>query len=293
MDQENLQMTVLGAGAMGAGIAQVAAMAGMPTRLFDIERSAAEAGLSRIEAMLDKGVQRGKVSEQDRADCLDRLQPCWELAPALQEAACVIEAAPERFDLKYQLFQKVGEQVSVECMVATNTSSISIDRLAGALPHPERFLGLHFFNPPPLMALLEVVQGAQTSPAVVEQAMRMARQMGKEPILVKDSPGFASSRLGVAIGLEAIRMLEEGVASAADIDKAMELGYRFPMGPLKLTDLIGIDVRLDIATYLDQNIPGGRFQVPQLMRDMVEMGHFGQKSGEGFYHWDGLVASPK
>ncbi len=284
--------TVLGAGAMGAGIAQVTAQAGISTRLFDIQEEYALAGLAKIEGMLDRGVSRGKVSLEQRAAVLAKLQPCWDLELALEAADLVIEAVPERLDLKLEIFAQVSGLVKTETIIATNTSSISITKLAQAVQNPARFLGLHFFNPPPFMPLLEVVYGQETSQETLDSALALSVRLGKEAIVVRDSPGFASSRLGVAIGLEAIRMLEEGVASAADIDKAMELGYRFPMGPLKLTDLIGIDVRLDIATYLDANLPGDRFQIPELMRTMVAEGKFGKKTGQGFYTWvDGEAVS--
>ena len=285
MNPEIKTAAVLGAGAMGAGIAQVAAQAGIHTRLFDIKEEFAMAGMAKITAMLDKGVARGKVSDEKRAQGLANLTPCWNMETALEGVDLVIEAVPERLDLKLDIFAQVSAKVSEQCIIATNTSSISITKLAKAVTNPSRFLGLHFFNPPPLMPLLEVVHGEETSEESLAAALELSKRMGKEPIVVRDSPGFASSRLGVAIGLEAIRMLEEGVASAADIDKAMELGYRFPMGPLKLTDLIGIDVRLDIATYLDANLDGDRFKVPELMRKMVAEGHHGKKTGRGFYTW--------
>ncbi|MDP7062261.1 MAG: 3-hydroxyacyl-CoA dehydrogenase family protein [Planctomycetota bacterium] len=283
---------ILGAGAMGAGIAQVAAQAGIQTSLFDISEEFAMAGLAKITAMLDKGVARGKVSEEERANVLTKLTPSWDVEAATNGVDLVIEAVPERLDLKLEIFQKVSDLVRSDTLIATNTSSISITKLAKAVANPSRFLGLHFFNPPPLMPLLEVVHGEETSQHSLDAALSLSKRMGKEPIVVRDSPGFASSRLGVAIGLEAIRMLEEGVASAADIDKAMELGYRFPMGPLKLTDLIGIDVRLDIASYLDANLEGDRFKVPELMRAMVAEGKHGKKTGQGFYTWvDGQAIS--
>jgi 3-hydroxybutyryl-CoA dehydrogenase len=285
MTPEIKTAAVLGAGAMGAGIAQVAAQAGIKTHLFDISEEFAMGGLAKITAMLDKGVARGKVSEEKRASVLANLTPCWDMATAMDGADLVIEAVPERLDLKLSIFKQVSDLVRADTLIATNTSSISITKLAASVDNPSRFLGLHFFNPPPLMPLLEVVHGEATSQKSLDAALELSKRMGKEPIVVRDSPGFASSRLGVAIGLEAIRMVEEGVASAADIDKAMELGYRFPMGPLKLTDLIGIDVRLDIASYLDANLEGDRFTVPDLMRKMVAEGKHGKKTGQGFYTW--------
>ena len=197
----------------------------------------------------------------------------------------VIEAVPEDRALKADALARAEAALPPEATLATNTSSISIDDLAGALRRPARFLGLHFFNPVPASALVEIVAGSGTDPALVEQARGWVQALGKTPIVVRDSPGFASSRLGVALGLEAIRMLEEGVASAADIDAAMELGYRHPVGPLRTTDLVGLDVRLGIAEELAATL-GPRFEPPALLRRMVAEGRLGRKSGEGFYTWE-------
>ena len=197
----------------------------------------------------------------------------------------MIEAIPEVLKLKQSVLRDVESSAPSDALLGTNTSSLSISKIAESLERPDRFLGLHFFNPVPLMALLEIVVGPQTSEKTLDVARQLGARLLKEGIVVKDSPGFASSRLGVALGLEAIRMLESGVASAADIDKAMELGYRHPMGPLRLTDLVGLDVRLGIAEYLAQEL-GPRFEPPQLMRDMVQQGKLGKKSGQGFYTWE-------
>jgi 3-hydroxybutyryl-CoA dehydrogenase len=279
--------TVLGAGAMGAGIAQVLAQAGIETRLFDINDEVVKKGLESIATMLAKGVDRGKLTADDMTATVARLTATTDMTASLEGSDLVIEAAPEKLELKQQIFADVAKVVSPDAIVASNTSSISIAALADADSNPERFLGLHFFNPPPLMPLLEIVHGPKTNPGVVATCKELAHLWGKEPIVVKDSPGFASSRLGVAIGLEAIRMLEEGIASAADIDKAMELGYRHPMGPLKLTDMIGIDVRVHIAEYLASKLGDERFAPPALMRQMVAEGKLGMKTGQGFYKWDG------
>jgi len=276
---------VLGAGAMGAGIAQVTAQAGIQTRLFDINEAFARGGMEKIEAMLAKGVSKGKMTEERKAEVLALLEPVWNLEDAVRGADLVIEAAPEKLSLKQDIFKRVSAVVSADAMIATNTSSLSVSELASVVENPSRFIGLHFFNPPPLMKLLEVVRGDQTSQATVNRALELSERMGKSPIVVKDAPGFASSRLGVTLGLEAIRMVEEGVASAADIDTAMELGYRHPMGPLKLTDMIGLDVRLHISEYLAETLDSVRFKAPDLMRQMVADGHLGRKSGRGFYDW--------
>ncbi|MFK5955094.1 MAG: 3-hydroxyacyl-CoA dehydrogenase family protein [Planctomycetota bacterium] len=285
-DSQTIQSAaVLGAGAMGAGIAQVAAQAGIRTRLFDIEESFARGGMQRIEAMLEKGVAKGKMTAQRKDEVLALLEPVWDLEAAVDGVDLVIEAAPEKLGLKQDIFTRVAAVVDANAIIATNTSSLSVTELASVVSNPERFLGLHFFNPPPLMKLLEVVKGELTSEQTVARALDLSERMGKSPIVVKDAPGFASSRLGVTLGLEAIRMVEEGVASAVDIDTAMELGYRHPMGPLKLTDMIGLDVRLHISEYLAETLDDVRFKAPALMRKMVADGHLGRKSGRGFYDW--------
>jgi 3-hydroxybutyryl-CoA dehydrogenase len=278
-------VAVLGAGTMGHGIAQVAAQAGHPVRLHDPLPEAVERALLRIRENLDKGVELGKVEASARERALSLLRSAASLEDAVEGAGVVIEAAPEQMALKREIFQAVEAAAPGDALLATNTSSLSIEAIAGTLESPERFLGLHFFNPVHIMALVEVVHGPGTSPEVLERGVAFARSLGKDPIVVRDSPGFASSRLGVALGLEAIRMLEEGVASAEDIDRAMELGYRHPMGPLRLTDLVGLDVRLGIAEYLHETLGQESFRPPALLRRMVNEGHLGKKSGRGFYDW--------
>jgi 3-hydroxybutyryl-CoA dehydrogenase len=228
-------------------------------------------------------VKRGRLP--DAAPVLRRLTSATDVA-ALADASLVIEAVPEDLDLKIETLRRVAAAVAAGTVIASNTSSISLDLLADAVSHPERVIGLHFFNPVPASKLVEVVLGSRTPEELRLRAEGWVREWGKTPVTVKNAPGFASSRLGVAIGLEAIRMLEEGVASAEDIDAAMTLGYGFPMGPLRLTDLVGIDVRLGIARYLATEL-GPRFTPPQLMIDMVERGELGRKSGRGFYDWSG------
>lgn len=275
---------VLGAGTMGHGIAQVCAQAGIEVTLYDVDDAALQRGLAGIRKSLEKAVEKGKARAEDAAAALARVAVQKDLAAACRGAELVIEAVPEKLELKRKVFAAVEGSVGPGALLASNTSSLSIGALAEGLARPERFLGLHFFNPVPLMPLLEIVVGARTADAAVSQAQALGKRLGKEPIVVKDAPGFASSRLGLALGLEAIRMVEEGVASAADIDKAMELGYRHPMGPLKLTDLVGLDVRLGIAEYLHQTL-GERFRPPELLRRMVGEGKLGKKSGRGFYEW--------
>jgi 3-hydroxybutyryl-CoA dehydrogenase len=274
---------VFGAGTMGHGIAQVLAQCGITTHLFDVSQEAAERGLAAIAANLEKGVARGKVTAEERDQTLARLVATADQDAALEGAQLAVEAVPERMELKQALFARLG-QLPADALLATNTSSLSITEIASAAAHPERVVGMHFFNPVHIMKLVEVVRGEASSEAAVQCALDLARRMGKSPIDVKDAPGFASSRLGIAIGLEAMRMVEEGVASAEDIDQAMTLGYGFPMGPLKLTDLVGLDVRLAIAEYLESTL-GPRFAPPQILRDKVAAGELGKKSGRGFHDW--------
>ena len=277
-------VTVIGAGTMGHGIAQVAAMAGFDTRLYDVDAEASAHALALVEANLDKGVELGKLEPAARNAALENLSAPGEAAEAADRADLVIEAVPEDLALKRRVLSGFAAYVSPDAIVASNTSSLSISRIAEGVPGPERLVGLHFFNPVHIMSLVEVVRGDRTAERALEQAQRFVEVLGKEPIVVNDSPGFASSRLGVALGLEAIRMLEAGVASAHDIDRAMELGYRHPMGPLRLTDLVGLDVRLNIARYLHSEL-GERFRPPALLERLVEEGKLGRKSGQGFYTW--------
>lgn len=278
------QISILGTGTMGRGIAYLAAVAGYDAVLYDIEPAALEAAGKAVEDVLRKGVEKGKLTGDAAQAALARLQLIGDLEPATSGADLIIEAVPESYDLKKELFSQADLFCGAETILASNTSSISITTLAGHVERRDRFVGMHFFNPPHLMKLIEIVRGERTSDETIAETREVAETMGKTAIVVRDSPGFATSRLGVAIGLEAIRMFEEGVASAEDIDRAMELGYNHPMGPLRLTDLVGLDVRLGIAEYLAQTL-GPRFEPPQILRDMVAQGKLGKKSGEGFYRW--------
>jgi 3-hydroxybutyryl-CoA dehydrogenase len=279
-------VSVLGAGTMGHGIAQVCAAAGHDTRLFDADPAALDRARTKIGANLDRGVELGKLDAASRDAALHhlRIEPGFE--SAVVGADLVIEAVPERLELKRELLGRAAATVAADAILASNTSSLSISSIADVLPGQERVIGLHFFNPVHIMALVEVVRGDRTVERVVERARDFAIGLGKQPIVVRDSPGFASSRLGVALGLEAIRMVQEEVATPQDIDLAMELGYRHPMGPLRLTDLVGLDVRLEIARYLHDELGGDRFRPPELLQRMVNEGKLGKKSGEGFYRWD-------
>jgi 3-hydroxybutyryl-CoA dehydrogenase len=283
-------VAILGAGTMGRGIAQSAAMAGLSVRLFDVSAEALREGHASALAGIARFEAKGRLTPSAAENARERLGAVRDLAAALAGADLAIEAVPESLALKRDLYTRVEPLLPSGALLASNTSSLPIGKLAVSLAHPARFLGLHFFNPVPLMKLLEIVVGPATAEQAVSSCRALAARLGKEAIVVKDSPGFATSRLGVALGLEAMRMLEEGVASAADIDRAMELGYGHPMGPLKLTDLVGLDVRLAIATALGEEL-GPRFAPPELLKSKVARGELGKKTGRGFYAWgpDGAV----
>lgn len=273
---------VLGGGRMGAGIAHAFLLAGSQVVVVERDEVAAASAGERIRTSLQRSVDRGSTARTIAA-----LEAALETsidAGAFADAGLVIEAVPEDRGLKAESLRRIEAAVSRTAAIASNTSSISIDDLAAALDHPERFLGLHFFNPVPASLLIEIVVGGSTNQELVDDACAWTTALGKTPVVVADAPGFASSRLGVALALEAIRMLEEGVATAADIDAAMELGYRHPAGPLRTTDIVGLDVRLGIAQELEATL-GARFAPPQLLRDLVADGHLGRKTGRGFYEW--------
>ena len=280
------QITVIGSGTMGRGIAYLAATSGYQTFINDVEHDLLISAVRSLESLLAKGVEKGKISADDAAAARERIQISTDVESAARGADLIVEAVPEDFELKKDLFAQVDLFCGAETILASNTSSISITALAGSVERRDRFAGMHFFNPPHVMRLIELVSGERTSQGTIDELREVAETMGRVPIVVRDSPGFATSRLGVAIGLEAIRMLEDGVASAADIDRAMELGYNHPMGPLRLTDLVGLDVRLSIAEYLESTL-GPRFEPPQLLRTMVSEGKLGRKTGQGFYDWEG------
>jgi 3-hydroxybutyryl-CoA dehydrogenase len=281
---------VVGAGTMGHGIAQVAAMAGCDVRLFDALPGAAGRGLASLRKNLDVGVEKGKIPAGDRDAALGRIRIAATLAELGTGADLVVEAIPERLELKQELFGALDPIAPAACVYATNTSSLSIARIAAGCADPGRVIGTHFFNPVHLMALLEVVTGADTRPDVLAAVRAWGARLGKDVIVVRDAPGFATSRLGVCLGMEAIRMVEQGVASPEDIDKAMVLGYRHPVGPLRLTDMVGLDVRLAIGEYLAKELGNAAFEPPSLMRRMVADGRLGKKSGQGFYDWrDGKI----
>ncbi len=280
-----MNVCVLGAGTMGHGIAQVSAMAGHDVILRDIEEELVEQGLANVGRNLEGGVERGKVTESERDEALSNLSGTTDLAEAVADADLVVEAVPENESLKQGVLGDVEAHAAADCVLASNTSSLSVTGIASALDDPSRFVGLHFFNPVHIMGLVEIVVAEQTSAATLDFAESFVDEVGKTGVVVEDSPGFATSRLGVALGVEAIRMVEEGVASPADVDAAMELGYNHPMGPIELTDVVGLDVRLDILEHLREEL-GERFRPPTTLRRKVRAGKLGKKAGEGFYVWE-------
>ncbi|MFE7234143.1 3-hydroxyacyl-CoA dehydrogenase family protein [Streptomyces sp. NPDC057596] len=274
---------VIGGGRMGAGIAQSFAAAGSSVTVVESGARAAAAAVDRIATGLRRAAERGRLAEPAE-QVLARVTTAESVDGLAPGTGLVVEAVPENAALKAGLLAAAEAAVDDTTVLATNTSSLSVTELAAALKVPGRFLGMHFFNPVPASELIEIVVAPETSPEVVRAALDWTRALGKKDVVVKDSPGFASSRLGLALGLEAIRMVEEGVAEPEAIDDAMSLGYKHPMGPLRLTDLVGLDVRLAIAEYLHATL-GERFAPPQLLRDKVARGELGRKSGQGFYTW--------
>lgn len=295
-------MAVFGSGTMGIGIAYTFALNGYTVYLIDRDRRQLDSALQKAEAIGQGSVERGKLHHERLAEVLQRISShelrgmlTKDLAGVpLQSLALVVEAVPENLELKADLFKQLSLLVSPDTILATNTSSLSVSEIAVGATHSagdassrtaERVIGMHFFNPVQAMKLVELVKGKETSEATVERARRIVESIGKTPITVKDSPGFASSRLGVTLGLEAMRMVEQGVASAEDIDTAMVLGYNHPVGPLRLTDIVGLDIRLAVADHMHSTLGDERYSAPKLLREMVARGELGKKSGKGFYEW--------
>ena len=281
----NRTVAVIGAGTMGAGIAQICAQAGWDTRLFDVFPEGLEAGMGRIDAFWDKGIARGKTTSEQKAEWSKNLSACSDLAGAVADVDLVIEAVPEILDLKQQIFAQLDQLAPSNAILGTNTSGLKISDIAGATSRPEMVIGMHFFNPVPIMKLLELVRHDQISDSTIEIAQEVGAEMGKSCILVNDVPGFATSRLGVVLGNEAIRMLADGVASATDIDTAMRLGYKHPMGPLELSDLVGLDVRRDILNNLAEAFDDESYRPHPLLNQLVEAGSLGKKTNMGIYDW--------
>ena len=278
------RIAVLGAGTMGHGIAHAAVAAGYETRLYDVEPAALEHGRASIEAIVARGVELGKVGAADARGTLERLTTTADLAAALEHVDFVIEAAPERLDAKLALFAAVQTLAPAGAIVVSNTSALSITEIAGSLDNPARAAGMHFFNPVHKMKLVEVVQALASSPDTLAAVEAVARRMGKETVLVRESPGFITTRVNASIGNEAFYMLMEGIASARDIDKALKLGLNHPMGPFELVDLVGLDTRLSVLQYLHRTL-GEKYRPCPLLVEYVEAGRLGKKTGRGVYDY--------
>jgi 3-hydroxybutyryl-CoA dehydrogenase len=285
MSREIQKLAVVGAGAMGSGIAQVAAAAGYETLLFDIDAAARQRALEAIRKNLDKGVRLGKVSPETSERARQHLQLCSRLEEAVGNADLVIEAVPESMSLKIETFQDVVRAAPEYTLLATNTSALSITEMAAATDRPQRFAGMHFFNPVHIMRLVELVQGLETSTDTMSLLRVVAENMGKDVVEIRESPGFVTSRINALIGNEAFHMLQEGVASAADIDKALKLGLNHPMGPFEMIDLVGLDVRLSVLRYLQQTL-GELYRPNRLLVQYVQAGRLGRKVGQGVYNYD-------
>ena len=278
-------VAVIGAGTMGAGIAQVCAQSGWKTNLFDAFPDGLERGMKHIDSFWDKGIARGKTTKEQKEEWNTNLFPVSELSEAVKDADMVIEAVPEIMELKCEIFKSLGFLTKQDCILGTNTSSLSISKIAEASGKPEKVIGMHFFNPVPIMKLLELIKHDSCSSETIDSATAAGEIMGKTTILVNDVPGFATSRLGVVLGNEAIRMLADGVASAKDIDTAMVLGYKHPMGPLALSDLVGLDVRRDILLNLKESFNDDSYTPHPLLEKLISEGRLGKKSGKGIYDW--------
>ena len=270
---------------MGSGIAQVSAQTGWETRLFDAFPESLERGMRNIEDFWERGISKGKTTPNQKEDWSSNLISAGEMSEAVEGSDVVIEAVPEKMKLKRSIFEELENLAPSNAILATNTSGLPISEIAAHTSCPERVIGMHFFNPVPLMKLLEIVRHDAVDERTVSTAKEVGEAMGKTTILVRDIPGFATSRLGVVLGNEAIRMLAEGVASASDIDTAMRLGYRHPMGPLELSDLVGLDVRRDILNSLAEAFDDDSYRPHPLLDEMVESGNLGKKTGVGVYDW--------
>ena len=279
------RVAVIGAGTMGSGIAQVCAETGWETCLFDVYPDSLKRATENIMSFWEKGISKGKNTPEEKALWSDNLILVEEISEAVGNAEIVIEAVPERIDLKRAIFNELENFAPPSAILATNTSSLPISEIASHTTCPERIIGMHFFNPVPLMQLLEIVCHDSVAESTVSAAEEVGEEMGKTTIIVRDVPGFATSRLGVVLGNEAIRMLAEGVASASDIDTAMRLGYKHPMGPLELSDLVGLDVRMDILNSLAEAFNDDSYRPHRLLEKIVESGNLGKKTGVGIYDW--------
>ena len=275
---------VIGAGTMGSGIAQLAAQNGLDVVMRDIDADLVDAGLERIAESLTEAEQRDIIEDADGA--FEHVTGTTDLTDVTTSATFIIEAAPESQELKQSIFEELDEETDSDVILGSNTSSISITEIAAATESPERVIGTHFFNPPVKMKLVELITGHHTSSETQARAEALGSALERETIVVNDFPGFATSRLGLVLGMEAARMVQEGVASAEDIDTAMELGYNHPMGPLKLGDYNGWDVRVEVGEYLSKELGSDVYRPPQIVKRMVNAGDYGVKTGQGFYNWD-------
>ncbi|MCA1559349.1 MAG: 3-hydroxyacyl-CoA dehydrogenase [Acidobacteria bacterium] len=278
------RIAVIGAGTMGHGIAHAAIAAGYETAMFDVSAAALQKGRAAIEAIVAKAVELGKATAVDADGMLRRLATTGNLEDAVADADMVIEAAPERIDIKIALFADLERVAPQRAVIATNTSALSATELAGRLANPSRVAGMHFFNPVHKMKLIEIVQALESAPATLQAIEEVASRMGKETVLVRESPGFITTRVNASIGNEAFYMLMEGVASARDIDKALKLGLNHPMGPFELVDLVGLDTRLSILEYLHRSM-GEKYRPCPLLAQYVKAGRLGKKVGRGVYEY--------
>nr|MDO8133119.1 3-hydroxyacyl-CoA dehydrogenase family protein [Candidatus Njordarchaeum guaymaensis] len=276
---------VLGAGLMGSGIAQVCAQSGINVIMRDIKDEFIEKGLKGIKDSLAKGVAKGKLKQEEAEAATSRIETTTDLAKAVGEADLIIEAIPEEMKLKKEVYKEVSKNAPEQAIIASNTSTLSITEMATAVKHPENFIGLHFFNPAPIMQLLEIVKGKKTSDETVQFAKDLAGRLGKTPVVSIDSPGFIANRVALPIIIEAITALEEGVATKEDIDTALKLGYNHPMGPLQLADLVGLDTVLHSVKSVGDKLKSPRFKAPKLLEQMVKEGKLGKKTGNGFYDY--------
>jgi len=279
------KIAVVGGGTMGSGIAFVTAQAGFPTGLYDVVPEQLTQARAYHQQLLSKWVDKGRLTLADADATAIRIIYTSDLAEVLSDADMVIEAAPENIKLKKELFVQFESQVSDEAILGSNTSSLSITEIATAVRVRNRVIGIHFFNPAPVMQLIEIIQAMETDQATLDRVVEFAGQVGKEPVVVKDFPGFVTTRVGLMLISEAIFALQEGVADRDALDKAMKLGYNLPMGPLALADLIGLDVALNILDALHANYQDNRYRAPILLRKMVQAGHLGRKTGKGFYEY--------